>query len=282
VTLPISSEVTLYAHQPGLYFRTTVDNRARDHRLRALFPTPHRPRVAHADEHFVVLAREIDLPSGEGWVEGPTPTQHQLAFVDVSDRAGGLALLNRGLPEYEARREGDGAVTLCLTLLRCVGVLGRGALLTRRSAGAHIPIPTPDAQCPGRHVFEYTLLSHEGGWRAAYPTAYAYNGPMCAVRVGRHPGAYPPAHSFIALDPAQFVLSSVKGSEGGEGLIIRGYNVTGEPLEATLRLGFPVRAVYRTHLNEERVEALRGSGRDVGLSVGPHAVVTLEIVPAGG
>ena len=280
VTLPISSEITLFAGQPGIYIRTTVDNCARDHRLRALFPTPHEPKVAHADGHFTVLEHEIDLPSNEGWMEDPVPTKHQLAFVDLSDDAGGVALLNRGLPEYEARREENGTATLCLTLLRCMGLLGRGAILTRRTGGAHIPVSTPDAQCLGQHTFEYALLPHGGDWQMVYPTAYGYNAPLRAVRIGRQVGPYPNVHSFVMLEPRQLVLSAFKRSERGEGLIVRGYNVTDEPLVATLKFGFLVQAVYCANLNEEGLEELELSSEGaVTLPVGGHQVVTVEVIP---
>ena len=280
VILPVSSEITLYAGQPEIYIRTTVDNRARDHRLRALFPTSHRPKVAHADGHFTVLERDIDLPSNEGWMEGPVPTKHQLAFVDLSDDIGGIALLNRGLPEYEARREEDGTATLCLTLLRCVGVLGRGPVLTRRAGGAEIPISTPDAQCPGQYTFEYALLPHAGDWHTVYPTAYAYNAPLRATRIARQSGPYPDVHSFVALEPQQLVLSGLKRSERGDGLIVRSYNVTGEPLIATLSFGFPVQTVWRANLNEERLEELALTPEGIiTLAVGGHEVVTVEVIP---
>ena len=306
VSLPISSEITLYADQPGVYISTTVDNQARDHRLRALFPTPLRPKYSYADGHFAVIEREVDLPEVTGWEEDPSPTKHQRAFVDISDGEGGLALLNRGLPEYEARREKDGSVTLCLTLLRCVGWLSGGQLLTRRQR-AGLPLPTPGAQCPGSHTFEYAILPHEGNWQAVFQTAYNYNAPLQARRadmdegmvvrelqliredselIGRHElpwdrsGTLPDRQSLVAADPSAFVLSALKRSEGGEGLILRGYNVTDDPLEVTLRFGFPAQAVYRTKLNEERLKELElNSEGAVALPVGGHEVVTVEVIP---
>jgi len=306
VSLPISSEVTLYADRPGVYITTMVDNRARDHRLRALFPTPLRPQHSHADGHFAVIEREIDLPQGAGWQEDPSPTKHQRAFVDISDGGGGLALLNRGLPEYEARREEDGSVTLCLTLLRCVGWLSRGELLTRRGQ-AGPPLLMPGAQCLGSDTFEYALVPHEGDWQAAFQTAHNYNVPLHARRadmdegmvvrelemiredselIRRHElpwdrsGSLPDRQSLVCVEPRAFVLSGLKRSEGGEGLIVRGYNVTDQPLEVKLKLGLGAQAVYRAKLNEERVEKLELSPDGVvTLPVDRHEVVTVEVIP---
>ena len=306
VSLPISSQITLFADRPGVYISTTVDNRARDHRLRALFPTPLQPKYSHADGHFAVIEREVDLPKVTDWEEDPSPTKHQRTFVDISDERGGLAILNRGLPEYEARREGDGTVTLCLTLLRCVGWLSGGQLLTRRRR-AGLPLSTPGAQCPGSHIFEYAILPHEGNWEMAFQTAYNYNAPLQALRadmgegmvvselqlvqenmelIRRHElpwdrsGILPDRKSLVAIEPSAFILSALKRSEGGEGLIVRGYNITDEPLEVTLRFGFPVQTAYRVRLNEERLEELELSpGGEVLLSVGKHEVVTVEVIP---
>jgi mannosylglycerate hydrolase len=306
VSLPICSEISLYADRPGVYISTTVDNRARDHRLRALFPTPLRPTHSRADGHFAVIEREVDMPEVTDWEEDPSPTKHQRAFVDVSDGGGGLALLNRGLPEYEARREHDGSVTLCLTLLRCVGWLSRGQLLTRCQR-AGLPLPTPGAQCLGSHTFEYAIVPHKGGWQAVFQAAYNYNAPLHALRadidegmlvreleliqedselIRQHAlpwdrsGALADRQSLVAAEPSAFVVSGLKRSEGGEGLIVRGYNITDEPLEVTLSFGFPIRALYRARLNEERVEELEASSdRQVTLPIGGHEVVTIEVLP---
>ena len=62
-------------------------------------------------------ARSSRPSRGRQWCEPPDATQHAIGIVAL----GPIALMTRGLPEYEARRR-DGATELCLTLLRCVGI----------------------------------------------------------------------------------------------------------------------------------------------------------------
>lgn len=147
---------------------TEVENTARDHRLRATFRTGVQTDVADAQGQFDVMRRPVDLPAEERarvpeFDEEQEVSYHpQRAFVDVSDGRLGLAVLNRGLPEYEATPAGEG-VWLGVTLLRCVGWLSRDDLSTRyKHAGP--PLETPEAQCLGKYAFEYAVVAHTGDW----------------------------------------------------------------------------------------------------------------------
>ncbi|KPL21544.1 MAG: hypothetical protein AMJ93_09370, partial [Anaerolineae bacterium SM23_84] len=100
--LPITSRVSLSPGVPRIDFVTTVQNCAKDHRLRVHFPVPIITDLSYAEGHFDVLARSLELPANtENWPEQPVATQHQRTFVDVNDGLIGLLVANRGLPEYE-------------------------------------------------------------------------------------------------------------------------------------------------------------------------------------
>ncbi|HEV7127207.1 MAG TPA: glycoside hydrolase family 38 C-terminal domain-containing protein, partial [Ktedonobacterales bacterium] len=124
----IVSEVTLTPGGRRIDIRTTVDNRACDHRLRVLFPTPIATEFSEAEGAFQVVRRPLRLappapgePPWSEWAELPVATHPQKRFIDVSDGSSGLAVINRGLPEYEVMRAPeDGGVTIALTLLRGV------------------------------------------------------------------------------------------------------------------------------------------------------------------
>ena len=188
VEVPITSQISLYPGVPRLDFRTEVDNRARDHRLRVHFPSPVHTDWSEAESTFDVVRRPLGVPADTGeWVEQPVPTHPQKTFVDVSDGAAGLMVINRGLPEYEVLREADGSVTVALTLLRCVGWLSRDDYPCRKGH-AGPALETPEAQCLGHHVFEYAIVPHAGNWRVVYPEAHAFNAPLRAVSTDSHTG----------------------------------------------------------------------------------------------
>jgi len=130
-------------------------------------------------------------------------------------------VINRGLPEYEVLR-GETGVTVALTLLRCVGWLSRDDLVTR-PGHAGPGLPTPGAQCPGHHVFEYAVVPHAGDWSACFREAHAFNAPLRAALTGIHQGSLPSAGSFVTVEPDTVVVSAVKAAEMGDGLIVRVY-----------------------------------------------------------
>ncbi len=279
VDVPIVSEITLYRDQPGLYIVTEIDNRARDHKLSAVFSTDLRPDQVHVDESFAVVAREIELPAAGGWVEDPTPLMHQRSFTDLSQGGRGFAVLNRGLPSVEVTHTERGT-QIALTLLRCVGWLSRDDLATRRVAAGPL-VETPEAQCLGVHRFEYAILPHAGDWRQVYPIAYGYVAPLLVARGDTHEGLElkemnitrddparvraipwprggpnPDRLSFLQVEPRELVLSAVRRSRDGQGVIVRFYNVTSEPVTSRVMSWRPLREAWRTNLNEERQEPL--------------------------
>ena len=53
---------------------THFDNRARDHRLRAVFPTGVATDTVVSDGHFMLNERPVERPDGSGWVQPPPAT----------------------------------------------------------------------------------------------------------------------------------------------------------------------------------------------------------------
>ena len=293
VLIPICTRVSLGPGRRRVEIHTTLENTARDHRLRALFATGVQTDVADAQGQFQVMRRPVALPAAERarvpeFDEEQEVSYHpQRAFVDVSDAAGGLAVLNRGLPEYEAE-PGAGGVTLGLTLLRCVGWLSRDDLSTRyKHAGP--ALETPEAQCLGAHTFEYAVLPHAGDWLAGgvAQEAEAYVTPVHSAPLtpGGAGATLPPEAAFYELGPAPLLFSACKRSEIGDRWLLRAYNTSPDPLEATLRLARPG-TVRRANLAErEGSDPLEAEGGSDGLAVyhfpvRPHEIITLSIHPA--
>jgi alpha-mannosidase len=298
VDITVKSIVHLYTGTPGLYITTELDNRARDHKLTAQFPTGLEVSYADVDESFMVAHRDLNLPDSTGWVEDPTPLMHQRAFIDLSDGAGGLAVLNRGLPSVEVTPDG----AIALTLLRAIGWLSRDDLWIRRIAAGPLP-ETPEAQCIGPYRFEYAILPHAGDWQQVYQTAYSYNAPPLARRADTHPGLelhdmnitrddpnlvtpipwprsgpWPDNFSLLHTDSTALVLSALR--RGQRGLIARYYNITSEPVQANVTCGLPLAAAYRVNLAEERQAEIPINGsQQIRILARGHEVVTLELIP---
>jgi alpha-mannosidase len=216
------------------------------------------------------------LDTGD-WVEQPVPTVPQRGWADVSDGAVGLLVANRGLPEVEFM-PGEGQVTIALTLLRCVGWLSRGDLRCRQGhAGPELA--TPEAQCIGDYVFHYALVPHDGGWQAARDQAEGFLAPLRTVVTGLHAGDLPLQASLVEVEPASFVLTTIKQPEGRShaGLLVRGFNLGDRPVTVRLRPRYRFDRIARVDLNEDFVEPLLAhSDGSVTFSVRPWEIVSVR------
>jgi mannosylglycerate hydrolase len=255
VEVPVTGYVSLGRGQRRVEVSLEVENNARDHRLRVGFPSGIRSESAVAEDTFWVARRAVRPPNGEGWVEEPPRTHPQKSFMAVEDDQGGIAILNRGLPEYEVTEEG----TVYLTLLRCVGWLSRDDLVTRRGH-AGPPYATPEAQCPGRHRFEFALLPYRGTWEEAqvWKEALSLAPPIGQELAGPARGELPAAVGFLQVEGLP--LSAVKPAEEGEGIVVRLYNPTDHPVQGQIRSFWPLRRVTLVGLDE------RASARGIGSS----------------
>jgi mannosylglycerate hydrolase len=264
-SLRVRTLVRLVEGSDRVEFRTTIDNEARDHRLRVVFPLGPAVGPVRAEGHFAVIHRELSPPPPRTqWVEPPDPTQHTLGAVAL----GPLALFTKGLPEYEARVV-DGQAALCLTLLRCVGIISQPNGLPTRPRTAGPQLPTPQGQCLGRHECDYalrfdadslddlTLLRESQDYRWGFlrlPGELSFNAPL-------------------AVD-GDVVFSCLKGAEDGDGLILRCFNPA--PSSTTVRVAGEM-SVSRTRLDETGEESLG----DAEAHVGPSQIVTLRLRTRG-
>jgi alpha-mannosidase len=277
VDLPVTTRVTLTPGVDRVDFETTVENHARDHRLRVHFPTPLHVETATAAGHWDAVDWSLALPEETGdWIEQPVPTRPQRGWTTVSDGHRGVTLANRGLPEVEVIPTEEGS-EIALTLLRCVGWLSRDDFPCREGA-AGPQMATPEAQCPGRHTFRYSLVLHTGDWPDAQPAAEAFQTDLQAVSAGSHPGPLPARHSFLSVTPDSLRISAVKPPEEGQGLVVRLWNAADGPVEGTLRLWRRFRRAVRTNLAEHVhvEEELARNADAVTLSVASREIVTLR------
>ncbi len=276
----VTSEVTLTPGVRRIAIHTSIDNRVKDHRLRVLFPVPYTAEHVAAEGTFEVCVRPVAAPRPAGvenWAEEPVSTFPQKRFVDISNGEIGLGLLNRGLPEYEIVGEGPavmpGQMAIALTLLRCVEWLSRGDLATRRGHAGPM-INTPEGQCLGHQEFNYALVPHSGDWTAeealVLREARAFNTPvrslvLPAVSAGDGPSGQQAASlssrmQLLEVEPRELVVSAIKHSNTGKGMLVRVYNPLTHAVEAALRPGLVFSQAFVANLQEEHQEQLLWSG----------------------
>lgn len=263
VPFKIKTVLTIEKNSKGITVSTTFNNQAKDHRLRALFPTDVETSVHYADSIFEIAKRN-NVPADE-WTN-PSNCQHQQAFVSVCNQSEGLTIANLGLNEYEVLQ--DGRNTIALTLLRAVGELGDWGYF-----------PTPEAQCLGEHTVTFRIYPHTGDCieTNAYQDAYQFQIPWVAKQTGIHEGTLPTIHSFIEWNAEHLSLSSVKIAEGSGDIMVRWFNAANQEDQLTIHSGGREQC-YRSNVIEEKVEMLPlNENGNWQVPVQPYEIITVGL-----
>lgn len=242
--------------------------------------SPRVDVVNHIDWHETHVMLKAAMPlvasSGEatyeipyGSIERPTTRNNSvedskfevpaLRWADLGDGKNGFSLLNDSKYGYDAKGN-----VLRLTLLRA-------------------PVyPDPDAD-RGMQEFTYSLYPHAGTWRDAETVrrGYELNYKMQAGQVMAHTGELPGRHSFVSVEPENLVLTAMKRSEDGNGLILRFYEWAGKQTEARITLPAGATGAVENNLMEHPAAGedavLPVEGNVVKLSVGPYSINTVRV-----
>jgi len=258
--------------------RVEVDNPARDHRLRLLFPTGSPVDRFHAATTFDVATRTTALNERTGWWHPPPETFPHQGWLSVN----GLTVGAPGLPEAEVTPGG----TVAVTLLRSVGWLSH-LELRRRPIPAGPTLEAPEAQCPEGISADLTLrLAADGesapdqGQVATMATAAADELGLRAVPAGDTP-LLPEGSSLVELDPPWVVLSAIKPSEDGDGFVLRVLNPTSRAADASVTLGLPLADAVSVRLDETSDgQPLERDRSCLIFPVQPHALRSIRVRPA--
>jgi alpha-mannosidase len=210
VPVEVTTDVELRAAEPLVRVTTAFDNVCRDHRLRTVFPLPHR--ADHTRAECALASIQRGSPEG-GPGEPALATFPARRWV----QAGGLTVTHEGLLEYELIEGGN---ALALTLLRAVGMLSRPAPALRpNAAGPAMPLDGP--QLLGPYTARYALaVGDVDPWRTA-DLAWL---PLCVVHAT---GGGPLGRVGSRLSISGAEVSAVRRVEGG--IEIRVFNPADEP-----------------------------------------------------
>ncbi len=274
----------LRADSPLVEVETDFNNHAFDHRLRAWFPTGISTGEVISDGHFMLNKRPLKRPSDPTWDQPAPPTWPQQDFSAFQDNQSGLAIFNRGLPEFETWAGDDGDAIYALTLLRCVDWLSRDDFPTRKNTNAGPTLYTPDAQCYGRHAFRYAVAPFSDDLLQAgiKDLSECYRVPPVT-----HQGVADQLRSggisLLEKTNSCVNITAIKKAESGNGLVIRLCNLAEEDVVETLQFSLPVLSACHVNLLEEPLAegahqpAITLGGNSISIPMGPHRIATLSV-----
>ncbi len=313
----INLYISLYKGINRIDFKIDLENNSKDHRFRVLFPSKITADKVFCDGHFYVVPRNILLPNGKHWVQKPSKTNHQKDFILVNDKSKCFAVLNRGLPEYEAIMDEDGTIKIAVTLLRCIEWLSRHNIDSRRN-DAGPSINTPEAQCLGHHEFDLSLIidEYKSNWwdseihikgkefncplkpifprmlkstlRSSEILLLSRNGVLADLEKLPEKNLnsiLPNELSFLEIDNKNIILSALKKAEKGDYLIVRVYNISPSLQKAKLNFYKEI-SIKKAEIvnfleeqpnNEIKAQIDNYSKNTLEITVEPHVIVTFKI-----
>lgn len=271
VDLVIDSRVTLRRGADRLEVETVVNNTARDHRLRVLFPTGASVESYLADGAFDVIERAIRLPDDHRWRELAVETTPQQSWVAVGDEVRGLAIIAPGQFESAVRDLPDRPIAI--TLLRAFG-------RTVMTDGE------PGGQVPGEMKFRYWIVP---GPRPVDRTAMCELGTELAagvqvvqlraedVALCRRDGKrLHPAASFFTLE-GDLVLSNVRWVDGA--YEVRLFNPSERRAVARLRPAFVPQSVGRVDFESRAISPASSAERETEIHLDAKQIATVRFTP---
>lgn len=283
--LKIKTVLTLLKGARRLDISVHIENRCKNHRLRALFPSClENAGYSIGKQPFDFPERPIredfdpELPREQAYATKP-----MLGLCAVYQRGAGLAAAARGIFEYECTC--DDMKALALTLLRAVEVIDTKTFARTPEYFCH------EAQNLTDLDFEMSLIPYSGETAELLKTAEPFLKPETVIfnrapetsvlpEYARPVYRLPDAGSIFRVSGEDIEISSFRRSKRENSCIVHLVNNSDERRLAAVELTLPgikAEKIYSVTLEGKRTEAVSENGF-AETAIKPHGIAALEIV----
>ena len=168
----LKTEISLNKGSKFLNFKTTWNNKTKNHLLQAQFNLNEPITKTFSEDMNTLVERDFDpdyeirenLPKTKGF-EVKTNTAPMGRYVCTQ----GIEIVTKGLCEYEVKKN-----TLLITLLRAIGIISNPKN-PARTTPAGPPIEVEDAQQLGENVVEFAVgFGDKENWQKSIEEIYPY------------------------------------------------------------------------------------------------------------
>ena len=283
-TVDITAVLILHKDARRLDIKLTVNNHARNHRLRALFPTYlEEATLSRSGQPFDTVARSIRKELDLDLYEQPYPTSPMQDFCDVTGEECGLTVAAAGIYEYECTDNRSRA--LALTVLRATEKIDVGAFANPRYTmhkGQTLDTPLTYTLSLIPHGADAAEVQNEVA--AALRPAMVLLNRQSEVSVMTDYVAptrdLSDAGSPVTLtSTGDITITALKKAYHRDTLIVRLHNRSTTEAVGTLKVGTAVKtpiSAYETTLEERRLRTLELSDESVSFTLRPAGLLTLE------
>ena len=290
ITMPIRSILSVETNSDVIKVKTVIKNTAKDHIVKAIFPTDLQTDISYSATAFDVVENPIHIDDYDEdmipenvrkVIVGAREAKPNTIFltqemVDLYDGEKGLSILSKGLPEYTIIKERN---AISLALFRGCGWVAKD--INTRIGDAGPEIFTPGAQCIRTMEFEYAIYPHLGNYEDAESIRKAddYNNELLILSTNKHKSILPPSSSFINVDSENnnIRVTSLKKSDESNNIILRVYNCSNKVENAKFSLNFNISKAKRVNFLENEKETLAIDNNSFNLEVKPKKIETISI-----
>ncbi len=269
VEMKFVSDLTLERSAKGLKVITHMDNKAKDHRLRVMFPTDIQTATHKVESIFEVKSRNNKHNSC--W-RNPSECERQQNLVSITDGDKSLMIANRGLYEYEITPTETGNI-MAVTILRSVSELGDWGIFE-----------TPEAQVLGYNYAEYEIVPHTGdvAVSGAQVEAYLYQTELSALQLYNHTlepaQKATPVRNFLNWSGTGLNLTGIKAKQKGSDMIIRWVNNNEENSVLRIEKNAVITNAYKSNVIEQELETLQVDENGYfNVVVKPYEIITIGV-----
>lgn len=299
-TIPYTLTITLQKNSTQIQCHLEIENKACDHRMRAIVKVPYTNQASYTNTPFGTITRPVQDPHLHDWQElnwreEPTAIFPMLNYVNTHTPEKSTTIFAKGIKEYQII--GTQFNYMALTLFRSVGYLGRPDLIRRpgvASGNEFKLIRTPDSQLLQKLTFKFALQ-----FETTYNPAqlmknyldYALSVPYYQVQeLNRFTTAlkYFVSHPLeqkivpqpaISLKTNTLVFSSLRKSTTAEGYDIRLYNPSSTDAADGGRIVLPKKQMYEYVDLKGLPLTKRSTGQEIELGkFKPGEIKTIHII----
>jgi alpha-mannosidase len=132
----------------------------------------------------------------------------------------------------------------------------------------------------GNHEFSFSFTSHKPGWENGYKSGVDANHPFFVVvdPYQMVDAELPEELSFFSLDKENVMITAVKRSEDGNGLILRWYETEGKDTEMNLNSYFEIREAKAVNLIEEEEKEIFSNTRFLPFKTSKYSIETIKLI----
>lgn len=245
-------DITLYAGIPRVDVKTHVEWHEKHILLKVAFPLSAHNEKATFEIPFGSVQRPTTRRTPAEQAEFEVPAQR---WADISDPAHGFSLLNDCKYGYDAKGN-----VLRLSLLRSP------------------TYPDPNAD-QGAHDFIYSMYPHGGTWKdaATVRRGYELNYHLVPFLTTSHQGHLPHEYSFLQADFPSVVVTAIKKSEDGNGLVARFYEWAGKEGDVELQLPESPQSAEDVNLMERTIRQLSVANGKISVHTKPYEIQTIRV-----